>query len=96
VLSLAFAVGCLVIDGPTKSAFFEAAAQILPVLLLALALEFRLFTPGKRPGTGDLLDAVFLFLIRRRANGLRSRQLVTGLPARVMEQLSPPRFSRDF
>jgi hypothetical protein len=43
--------------------FFELAAQILPVLLLAFALEFRFFTPGTRPGTGGIFDVSFLFLV---------------------------------
>ena len=63
LLTFAFSLGCFVIDGPIELPFFEAAAQILPVLVLALALEFRFFTPGTRPGTGDVLDVTFLFFI---------------------------------
>jgi hypothetical protein len=63
ILSLTFAAGCLLIHGPTNVRFFELAAQILPVLLLAFAIEFRFLTPGTRPGTGDLLDVLFLFLV---------------------------------
>jgi hypothetical protein len=63
ILSLSFSVGCLLIEGPTNVRFFELAAQVLPVLLLAFAIEFRFLTPGTRPGTGDLLDVLFLFLV---------------------------------
>jgi hypothetical protein len=41
---LAYAVTALVVDGHAKKEYFEAVSQILPVLLLALAIEQRYFT----------------------------------------------------
>jgi hypothetical protein len=40
---LAYAVTALVVDGHAKKEYFEAVSQILPVLLLALAIEQRYF-----------------------------------------------------
>jgi hypothetical protein len=37
----------LLVDGEAKEEYFEAVAQILPVLLLALAIEQRYFTRGQ-------------------------------------------------
>ena len=44
---LAYVVTALVVDGHAKEEYFEAVSQILPVLLLALAIEQRYFT--RRP-----------------------------------------------
>lgn len=44
---LAYVVTALVVDGRAKEEYFEAVSQILPVLLLALAIEQRYFT--RRP-----------------------------------------------
>lgn len=41
---LAFGLVSLLVDGHAKREYFEAVAQILPVLLLALAIEQRYFT----------------------------------------------------
>lgn len=45
---LAYVVTALVVDGQAKEEYFEAVSQILPVLLLALAIEQRYFTQ-RRP-----------------------------------------------
>jgi hypothetical protein len=44
---LAYVVTALLVDGHAKEEYFEAVSQILPVLLLALAIEQRYFT--RRP-----------------------------------------------
>jgi hypothetical protein len=44
---VAYGVTALLIDGHAKKEYFEAVSQILPVLLLALAIEQRYFT--RRP-----------------------------------------------
>lgn len=41
---LAYAVTALLVDGRAKDEYFEAVSQIIPVLLLALAIEQRYFT----------------------------------------------------
>lgn len=40
----AYGVTALLVDGHAKDEYFEAVSQILPVLLLALAIEQRYFT----------------------------------------------------
>jgi hypothetical protein len=44
---LAYLVTALLVDGHAQKEYFEAVSQILPVLLLALAIEQRYFT--RRP-----------------------------------------------
>jgi hypothetical protein len=44
---VAYVVTALLVDGHAKQEYFEAVSQILPVLLLALAIEQRYFT--RRP-----------------------------------------------
>jgi hypothetical protein len=47
---VAYAVIALLVDGHAKKEYFEAVSQILPVLLLALAIEQRYFTrAGSEP-----------------------------------------------
>jgi hypothetical protein len=47
---LAYLVTALLVDGHAKDEYFEAVSQILPVLLLALAIEQRYFTrAGREP-----------------------------------------------
>jgi hypothetical protein len=41
---VAYVVTALVVDGHAQKEYFEAVSQILPVLLLALAIEQRYFT----------------------------------------------------
>lgn len=79
ILVLAFAFGCLLIQGPTSVRFFEVAAQVLPVLLLAFALEFRFLTPGSGPGTGDLLDVGLLFLVLAFGEWIALDAVATGV-----------------
>jgi len=45
---VAYVVVALVADGHAKKEYFEAVSQILPVLLLALAIEQRYFTRAGR------------------------------------------------
>ena len=45
---LAYAVTALLVDGHARKEYFEAVSQILPVLLLALAIEQRYFTRAGR------------------------------------------------
>ena len=44
---VAFALAALLVDGHAQKEYFEAISQILPVLLLALAIEQRYFTRGQ-------------------------------------------------
>ena len=45
---VAYVVMALVVDGHAQKEYFEAVSQILPVLLLALAIEQRYFTRAGR------------------------------------------------
>ncbi|MDQ2630098.1 MAG: hypothetical protein M3Y75_03845 [Actinomycetota bacterium] len=45
---IAYAVAALLVDGHAEKEYFEAVSQILPVLLLALAIEQRYFTRAGR------------------------------------------------
>lgn len=49
---IAYALVALVVQGHAKDEYFEAVSQILPVLLLALAIEQRYFT--RRQSMPDL------------------------------------------
>jgi hypothetical protein len=44
---LAFVIAITVIDGHADIAYFEAVAQIIPIIILALAIELRYFAPGQ-------------------------------------------------
>jgi hypothetical protein len=46
---LAFAVISFVVSGHARKEYYEAVSQILPVLLLALAVEQRYFSRGQAP-----------------------------------------------
>lgn len=46
---LAYAVAALLVEGHAEKEYFEAVSQILPVLLLALAIEQRYFTRQPPP-----------------------------------------------
>jgi hypothetical protein len=47
---VAFAIAALAVEGTAEQEYFEAVSQILPVLLLALAIEQRYFTrAGSEP-----------------------------------------------
>jgi hypothetical protein len=43
----AFAIAIAVVDGHANVAYFEAVAQIIPIVVLALAIELRYFSPGR-------------------------------------------------
>jgi hypothetical protein len=43
---LAYGLAALLVDGHAQKEYYEAVSQILPVLLLALAIEQRYFTRG--------------------------------------------------
>jgi MFS family permease len=45
---VAYALAALLVDGHAQKEYFEAVSQILPVLLLALAIEQRYFTRAGR------------------------------------------------
>ena len=49
---VAYALAALLVDGHAQKQYFEAVSQILPVLLLALAIEQRYFT--RRQSMPDL------------------------------------------
>ena len=44
---LAYGLATLLVDGHAQKEYYEAVSQILPVLLLALAIEQRYFTRGQ-------------------------------------------------
>ncbi|MFL5832537.1 MAG: hypothetical protein ACJ76B_00960 [Solirubrobacterales bacterium] len=44
---VAYGLAALLVDGIAKKEYYEAISQILPVLLLALAIEQRYFTQGQ-------------------------------------------------
>jgi hypothetical protein len=44
---VAYGLTALLVDGHAQKEYFEAVSQILPVLLLALAIEQRYFTRGQ-------------------------------------------------
>ncbi len=39
----------MLVQGHAGIAYFEAVAQIIPIVILALAIELRYFSPGRRP-----------------------------------------------
>lgn len=45
--AIAFLVALVLIDGHAGIAYFEAVAQIIPIVVLALAIELRYFAPGR-------------------------------------------------
>jgi hypothetical protein len=44
---LAFGLAIAVVDGHASVAYYEAVSQIIPILILALAIELRYFAPGR-------------------------------------------------
>jgi hypothetical protein len=44
---VAFVVAIALVDGHASVAYFEAVAQIIPIIVLALAIELRWFAPGR-------------------------------------------------
>ena len=45
--AIAFLVALALVDGHADIAYFEAIAQIIPIVILALAIELRYFAPGR-------------------------------------------------
>jgi len=45
--AIAFLVALVLVDGHADIAYFEAIAQIIPIVILALAIELRYFAPGR-------------------------------------------------
>lgn len=46
---LAFLVALVLVQGHAGIAYFEAVAQIIPIVILALAIELRYFSPTRQP-----------------------------------------------
>lgn len=44
---IAFVLAMVVVDGHASIAYYEAVAQIIPIIILALAIELRYFAPGR-------------------------------------------------
>ncbi|HXR31619.1 MAG TPA: hypothetical protein VN752_10820 [Solirubrobacterales bacterium] len=45
--AVAFLVALVLVGGHAGIAYYEAVAQIVPIVILALAIELRYFTPGR-------------------------------------------------
>lgn len=52
---IAFVVALVLVQGHAGIAYFEAVAQIIPIVILALAIELRYFSPARQPSTLGLL-----------------------------------------
>jgi chromate transport protein ChrA len=46
---IAFVVALALVQGHAGIAYFEAVAQIIPIVILALAIELRYFSPARQP-----------------------------------------------
>lgn len=46
---VAFLAALVAVQGHADIAYFEAIAQIIPIVVLALAIELRYFSPGNEP-----------------------------------------------
>jgi hypothetical protein len=46
---IAFIVALVLVQGHARIAYFEAVAQIIPIVILALAIELRYFSPARQP-----------------------------------------------
>jgi len=46
---IAFLVALVLVDGHAGVAYYEAIAQIIPIVILTLAIELRYFSPGREP-----------------------------------------------
>ncbi len=44
---VAFGLAIALVDGHASIAYYEAVAQIIPIVILALAIELRYFAPGR-------------------------------------------------
>jgi chromate transport protein ChrA len=61
---IAFAVALVLVQGHAGIAYFEAVAQIIPILILALAIELRYFSPARQPP--ETLGLLFQDPVRAR------------------------------
>lgn len=73
--AIAFLVALVVVDGHADIAYFEAIAQIIPIVILALAIELRYFAPGRE------LPAPLKLLFR---DSLRARIVATAYAAATL------------
>lgn len=64
---IAFLAALVFVDGHASIAYFEAVAQIIPILILALAIELRYFSPGREPP--ETLGLLFRDPARARFGG---------------------------
>ncbi len=64
---IAFAVALVLVQGHADIAYFEAIAQIIPIVILALAIELRYFSPGREPP--ESLGLLFRDPVRARVVG---------------------------
>lgn len=55
--AIAFLVALVLVQGDAAIVYFEAIAQIIPIVILALAIELRYFSPGREPPKA--LDVLF-------------------------------------
>lgn len=44
---VAFGLAIVLVDGHASIAYYDAVAQIIPIIILALAIELRYFAPGR-------------------------------------------------
>jgi hypothetical protein len=47
--AIAFMVALVLVDGHAAIAYYEAIAQIIPIVILTLAIELRYFSPDRKP-----------------------------------------------
>jgi hypothetical protein len=47
--AIAFLVAIVLVEGHAALPYYEAIAQIVPIVILALAIELRYFSPGQEP-----------------------------------------------
>lgn len=73
--AIAFLVALVLVDGHADIAYFEAIAQIIPIVILALAIELRYFAPGRE------LPAPVKLLFR---DPLRARIVATAYAAATL------------
>lgn len=73
-----FSLGTFVIDGPMRLAFFELAAEVLLILLLAFAVEVRLLTPSRDIRGPDLGAAIALFVVLAFGEAVSLHAVATG------------------
>ncbi len=65
--AIAFLVALVLVDGHASIVYYEAIAQIIPIVILALAIELRYFAPGR--GLPAPLKLLFRDPLRARVVG---------------------------